>query len=142
MKKNIEIIPLDEFIQEVLYYVSERDDRGLLKGEKAPKLHEETGLPIWRAYVYDGSKHLHWLRGNSPSGYLEEYSQERPKDNGPVKWESVIRVGEGKPLQLGPARMLTGWPQATVEQLSDTKALEARYYEYLENLEDKKEVIG
>ena len=140
-KKNsilpIELIPLDEFISTILYYLSERDDRGLLQGELTPRIDEETGLPIWRGYVWDGSKHLHWLRGDSPSGYLETHSLERPKDDGPIKWKLSETEGVGKPLQLEAARRAAGLPNATIEELSDVEALEARYYELLAEIEDQ-----
>jgi hypothetical protein len=102
-KKNsilpIELIPLDEFISTIKYYLSERDDRGLLQGELTPRIDEETGLPIWRGYV----------------------------------WEGV-----GKPLQLEAARRAAGLPNATIEELSDVEALEARYYELLKEIEDQR----
>ena len=136
-KKKIELIPLEEFISRIKYYLSERDHRGLLKGELAPRIDEKTGLPIWRAYVYDGSKHLHFLVGDSPGGYFVKHSLERPKDDGPIKWLLSETEGVGKPLQLEAARRTAGLPNATIEELSDVEAMEARYYELLAEIEDQ-----
>ena len=133
--KKIELIPLKEFISEILYYLSERDHRGLLEGELTPRIDEKTGLPIWRGHVWDENKNLHWLRGDSPGGYLEKYSLESPKEDGPIKWLLSETEGVGKPLQLEAARKAAGLPNATVEELSDVEALEARYYELLAEIE-------
>ena len=136
-KKKIELIPLKEFISTIKYYLSERDHRGLLKGELAPRIDEKTGLPIWRAYVWDGSKHLHFLLGDSPGGYLVKHSLERPANDGPIEWLLSETEGVGKPLQLEAARRAAGLPNATIEELSDVEAMEARYYQLLAEIEDQ-----
>jgi hypothetical protein len=104
------------YVANTVYHASDRDHRGLLKGEKRQLCNGRTGHPVWKLVVRDSDgKPL----SVSSSNWVD--SEEIPAEVPTCKWEPVWIEGEGKERQLDYARSVAVWPEATDEQLMAPK---------------------
>lgn len=124
----------------VLYHASDRDYRGLLKGEKRQLVNGRTKLPVWQRVVRNG-------KGESVSISSSDWvdSAEKPNEALTVDFEPVWIVGEGKERQLDFARSSAVWPEATDEELTSpdlAERLQERLPALLEAFQEAVESLG
>lgn len=100
------------YIANTLYQASNRDHRGLLKGEKRQLVNGRTKLPVWEMVMRDEFGNV--VRSGS-STWTD--SAEIPSGVLTAQWEPVWIVGEGKERDLDAARSSAVWPDATDEEL-------------------------
>jgi len=96
-----------------MYHASDKDCWGLRKGEKKQIRNGRTGKLSWKLENED----------DLPS-HVD--SDDRPEATTTRKYVPWCRVGEGKEPNLEAARSCAIWPDATLEQLQDEDALNAR----------------
>jgi hypothetical protein len=93
------------YLANTLYHASNRDHNGLLKGEKRQIRNGKTGLPCWKLT-------------QSPADLPKQVDSEtRPTATAIMTYEPWCREGEGKERELGYARGVAVWPEATDEEL-------------------------
>ena len=101
------------YVANTVYHASDRDYKGLLKGEKRQLRNGKTKLPVWERIIRgsDGEivkiGHTDWRESN-----------EQPQESLTATWEPVWIVGDGKERQLDFARSSAVWPEATDEDLT------------------------
>jgi hypothetical protein len=114
------------YIANTVYHASNRDHRGLLKGEKRQLRNGRTRLPVWERVVRDGNGDP--IKG----GHDWRDSEEPPQETLTVAWEPVWVVGEGKAREFNHARSSAVWPEVTDEELSvEPEELKAKLMERL-----------
>lgn len=100
------------YVANTLYHASNRDYRGLLKGEKQQLRNGKTGLPVWERVMRNDCGDV--VNGGSNS-WTE--SNEKPAEKLAADWEPVWVIGEGKERDLDAARASAVWPDATDAEL-------------------------
>lgn len=97
----------------VCYFASDRDYRGLLKGEKRQLRNGKSGQPVWQRVVRDD-------KGNEVNiGHHDWVDADvAPVEVLTVSWEPVWIIGEGKERELDKARDAALWFDATDEELT------------------------
>lgn len=89
-----------------LYFASERDCHGLLKGEFRPHRNKKTGLPEW---------HIpHQPAYDKTHEYIQSETKPAPLV---LEYEQFGTLGEGKARELDHARSSAIWPDATDAEL-------------------------
>jgi hypothetical protein len=123
-----------------IYHASNRDHRGLLKGEKKQLANGRTKQPVWERIMRDD-------KGNrvtySSSNWVD--SDEKPTETLTAQWEPVWITGEGKERELNHARSSAVWPEATDEELMSPdlkEKLEARLPALMEEFRQAVESLG
>lgn len=109
------------YVANSIYFASDRDCHGLLKGESKQIKSGKTDLPWWElvAFDKDGKEiSIYSLRGNKDS-------LEKPVLDYTFEYRPWCRIGEGKTPDLEAARRSAIWPDATLEDFTKEK-LEAR----------------
>lgn len=101
------------YIANTVYHASNRDHRGLLKGEKRQLVNGRTKQPVWERIVRNEAGEKVSIGGGS--NWVD--SDIRPSEELTASWEPVWVVGEGKERELDHARSSAVWPEATDEQL-------------------------
>jgi uncharacterized protein Usg len=109
------------YVANTTYLAGDTDYNGLREGEKRQLRNGRTGLPVWEAVVLDGNGEARTVPGFS---WFD--AETAPEADGDIQWRPVWIEGEGKEPELEAARRTAIWPDATLEQLRDKKALEAR----------------
>ena len=108
------------YVANALYFASERDHNGLVKGEKRQIRSGRTGELAWHLMAID-----------EDGKELDLYNLNKCKD-GPVKPECKYtleyrpwcRIGEGKTPDLKAARSAAIWPDAELEDFTEEKLTE------------------
>lgn len=95
------------YLANTIFHASDRDHNGLLKGESRQIVNGRTKLPCWI------------LKG---PGTKYQDSAECPTETVTLKWQPMLREGEGKERELDHARNSAVWPDATDEQLCQDPA--------------------
>lgn len=93
-----------------LYHASDRDHRGLKKGERKQLVNGRTKQPVCQRVNEKGES-----VSISSSNWVD--SDEKPVENLTVDWEPVWIEGEGKKRELDHARSCAVWPDATDDEL-------------------------
>ncbi len=102
------------YLANTMYHADDKDYNGLRKGESKQIRNGKTGLLCW---ILKEHKDI--------NRYVD--SNEKPiLHNLKVEYEPLCNIGEGKEPDLEAARSTAIWPEATLEQLRDKKALEER----------------
>jgi hypothetical protein len=97
------------YVANAVFFASERDCWGLLKGESRQIRNGKTGLPCWRLQAVGGEPY-------APGAYFDGAA---PPDIVPtLKWLPLLKIGEGKARELDKARSVAVWPDATDEELT------------------------
>lgn len=118
------------YIVNTVYNASDRDYRGLLKGEKRQLRNGKTNLPVWERTVRNDKGEKVSL---SSSSWID--SEERPTEILIAEWSPAWIIGDGKERDLDAARSCAVWPAATDEQLIvPTEELKAALLERLPGL--------
>lgn len=108
------------YIANTRYHASDRDHRGLLKGEKVQLRNGRSKLPVWERVVRNAAGEVVKI------GYTDwRDSEEKPTETLTIGWEPVWVEGEGKERELDYARGSAVWPEATEEELT-TPGLQER----------------
>lgn len=120
------------YIGNTTYHASDKDHNGLRKGEKRQIINGRSKKPSWQlAAVIDGQEHP--IRISGYENYID--SDEKPENiTESIQYVPWCRVGEGKEANLEAARNCAVWPEATLEQLQDKEALEARLPALMEQM--------
>lgn len=113
------------YIANTMYHASDRDCNGLRKGERKQIISGRTGFPCWQLQtLIDGQ-----CRDVRIDGYkcqIDCKADDLPVAPEGMFWGKWCRVGEGKEPDLKAARSCAIWDDATIDQLRDREALEAR----------------
>jgi hypothetical protein len=125
------------YVANTVYHASDTDYRGLHKGEKRQLANGKSGLPVWESVVKDANGEYH-----KTSKYNWRDSKDCPESGGNIEWRPVWIVGDGKERDINAARRTAIWPDATLEQLLDKKALAARLPKLLEEFKHDVESLG
>jgi len=112
------------YVANTVYHASNRDCYSLLEGEHHQIVNGKTGLPCWV------------LKGADVPKYIDSDGQ--PEAPGAAKYVPFERIGAGKEREFDRARSTAIWPEATDEDLSQSKedlskALEARLPALIKN---------
>ena len=112
------------YVANTVYHASNRDCYDLLEGEHHQIVNGKTGLPCWV------------LKGADVPKYIDSDGQ--PEAPEAAKYVPFERIGEGKAREFDRARSTAIWPEATDEDLSQSKedlnkALEARLPALIKN---------
>lgn len=131
------------YIANTVYHASDRDHRGLLKGEKRQLRNGRTKLPVWERVVRNDKGEAVQFRGGSD--WVE--SEQKPVEKLTVDFEPVWITGEGKERDLKAARSCAVWPEATDEELMQEPeklkaALMARHDKLMEDFKTAVESLG
>lgn len=124
------------YIANTIYHASDRDHRGLRKGEARPARNGRTGLPIWELVAVNS---LGVKTSTTPTGLKYQGAETAPLfiletlhdgDTPPatprLQWQQKMIVGEGKTRDLNAARACGVWPDATdAELMQEPEALKA-----------------
>lgn len=105
------------YLANTLFQASDRDHRGLLKGEKRQLVNGRTNQPVWQRVMRDGAG----IEVSGGSGNWKD-SAEKPTEKLTAGWEPVWIEGEGKARELDHARSSAVWPEATDAELMQDKA--------------------
>lgn len=109
------------YLAKVVFHASDRDHRGLLKGEKRQLVNGRSNQPVWQRVMRDGAGH----KVSGGSGNCKD-SPEKPAETLTADWEPVWIEGEGKARELDHARSSAVWPDATdAELMQAPEALQA-----------------
>jgi len=125
------------YLANTLYNASDRDCNGLAKGEAKQIVNGRTKQPVWECVAVDSAGKPHTVKGTSWKD-----ADTQPESDGCLSWAPVIRIGKGKEPSLGSARASAIWPDATLEQLQDKAALEARLPGLMSEFKSAMESIG
>ena len=98
------------YIANTIYHASNRDHRGLLKGEKRQLVNGKTKEKCWEQVVVD--------EDGVPTKLDRYYDGPTPPEPQRLEWKPWYVVGEGKERNFDHARSSAVWPEATDEQLS------------------------
>jgi len=114
------------YIANTVYHASDRDHRGLRKGECKQLRNGRTNKPVWQRVMRDASGEI---VSDGSGSWMD--SHEQPTEELTAAWEPVWIEGEGKARELDHARSSAVWPDATDEELTAapeelTAALQAR----------------
>jgi hypothetical protein len=101
------------YVANTVYHASDRDYRGLLKGEKRQLRNGRTNLPVWERVITDAAGRKVKI-GNADWRDAEQ----KPEESLIATWEPVWIIGEGKARELDFARSSAVWPEATDEDLT------------------------
>lgn len=117
------------YISNTTYHASDKDYHGLRKGEERQLRYVKTGLLCWK--LDDEIK-------------IEKYvdAEKCPTQTVTLRYKAWTRIGEGKTQDLEAARRCAIWPDATLEQLQDKKALEARLPDLIKEFKKDVESLG
>ena len=126
------------YIANTLYQASDTDCWGLRKGEKRQLKHGGE-IPVWEAVVEDAKGIFHAL---STHTFPWVHAHEKPANNGSIQYVPHMVVGEGKEPNLEHARSSAIWPEATLEQLQDERALKDRLPQLLAEFKEAVESLG
>lgn len=101
------------YLANTCYHASDKDHRGLRKGETRQLRNGRTGLPVWRlAVVAPSGKEVK----TGTRSWTD--SETKPPKAGAAKWLPVLIEGEGKERDLDAARSCAVWPDAPDEILT------------------------
>lgn len=128
------------YVANTCYHASDRDHRGLLKGEKKQLRNGRTDIPVWERQVRNGAGEPVSIGSNSWRD-----SAECPVEKLIATWEPVWITGEGKARELDHARSSAVWPEATDEDLTAPglkERLEARLPALLAEFKTAIESLG
>lgn len=106
------------YLSNTIYHASNRDHRGLQKGEMRQLRNGRTNKPVWQRVVRGNSGEV---VGVGSASWTD--SDEEPDESICAKWEAVLIEGEGKARELNHARSSAVWPEATDEQLTADPAV-------------------
>ncbi len=125
------------YVANTIYHARDTDCRGLKKDEKRHLTNGKTGLPVWQIVTRN-------KKGEEENIHLVSWtdSKEKPKSTFLTSWEPVYTIGEGSNPNLEAARSRAVWPEATLEQLRDKKALLARLPGLIETFKKEMEGLG
>lgn len=99
------------YVANTLYHTSDRDHRGLRKGERQQLRNRKSGQLVWQIVLRaDGVE----VTTGVPS-WVD--SDDKPSDVLTADWEPVWIDGEGKARELDHARSTAIWPDATDDEL-------------------------
>lgn len=120
------------YIANTTFHASDKDCWGLRKGEVKPIF--SGGDPTKPA--------MHFVVRNAKGEQV--YPSAAKQSEGPFTcgFEQMTRTGEGKEPDLRAARHCAIWPDATLEQLQDKAALEARLPALMEEFRAAVESLG
>lgn len=125
------------YIANTLYQASDTDCWGLRKGESRQIKNGRTGFGVWQAVTYDKTGKSYVVKGIP---WID--AAECPKHDGNIHYQPVLRYGEGKEPNLEHARSSAIWPEATLEQLQDERALKDRLPQLLAEFKEAVESLG
>lgn len=126
------------YIANAMHHASDKDCWGLREGEKRQIVNGRTGLAVWHLVAIDANGEEVMLHD------LDKYidAVEAPDCPYRLEYRPCCLVGEGKPVDLDAARSCAVWPDATLEQLQDKDALEARLPALMEEFKRDVENLG
>lgn len=135
LKKYIKwhLVSSDEpihYIANTVYHASDKDYNGLRKGETRQIKNGKTGKLCW---ILKDFKNIH--------KYIDRNKKPIPL-NLKVEYEPLNNVGKGKKADLQAARNSAVWPNATLKQLGDKKALMKRLPELMNEFKKDVEELG
>lgn len=119
------------YLANTLYLAGDKDCWGLKKGEVRQLIDPKTGLAYWKLTETSGKD-------------LEKYvhTKTRPTTKKVLEYVPWTRTGEGNEPNIEAARRSAVWPDATLEQLQDSKTLEARLVGLMEEFKKDVETLG
>lgn len=126
------------YVANALYFVSDRDCNGLLKGEKRQIVNGKSKLPVWHLVAVDK------ITGEEFETYQIDRSidaLEKPESKYTLEYRSWCRIGEGKEIEIDKARHTARWPEAELKDFTKEN-LEKRLPMLLENLKNAVEELG
>jgi len=107
------------YVANSIYHASDRDCRGLRKGESRQLKNGKTGMPAWHLTALD-------REGNQIAiNEIEKYvgSETQPECIYILGYVPWLRIGEGKEPDLAAARSTAVWPEADLEDFTEEKLL-------------------
>ncbi|AUR81393.1 hypothetical protein NVP1072O_47 [Vibrio phage 1.072.O._10N.286.48.A12] len=131
------------YISNTTYLASDKDCWGLSKGEKKQILRGgDKTKPCWELAYVNGDVESKIKIDGLPSN-PSCLDSELPETNLEfIKYVPWCRIGEGKEPQLDAARRTAIWEDATLEQLQDKEALQARLPALIEEFASVIESLG
>lgn len=126
------------YLANTLYFISDRDHNGLLKGEKRQIINGKSKLPAWHLVA------VHKITGEEKQTYEIDRSfdsLEKPDCEYFLDYRPWCRIGEGKEIELDKAREASAWPEANIEDFTEEN-LKARLPMLLNNLKNAVEELG
>lgn len=126
------------YVANTVYHAADKDCWGLRKGESRQLKNGKSGLPAWHLTALD-------REGNQLAiSEIEKYvdSETQPECIYILGYVPWLRIGEGKEPDLEAARSCAVWPDATLEQLQDEKALLVRLPGLMEEFKAAVEELG
>jgi len=112
------------YVANTMYHASEKDCNGLLKGESRQLKNGRTNQPCWESCVMVEGEYV-GVHVKGIENTLDSDTKPKCSVRG-VSYQPWCIIGEGKIADIKAAQNRAIWPDATLEQLNDKKALEAR----------------
>lgn len=128
------------YLANTIYLASDRDHNGLRKGEVAQIL-AGGKTPVWQLCYKSGDVRTTNVKVDGIERYITSHTcPESPGDG--LCYVPFCRVGEGKEPDIEAAKGCAMWPDATLEQLQDKKALEERLPDLMKEFKKDVESLG